>query len=130
MLIDTQLNFLPHIKSITQKIFRSIEIILKLLSFLQLSAFLVQLFPNTSSIIIWPTNMGSAYSKYLSFALNKIKLQRIINNGCYQDHVSSQYSSLKIPKMTNLFKPETAKSVYFNFHKKNFLLTLIFFQNK
>ena len=41
----------------------------------------------------------------------------MIKKSCYQDHVSSFYSSLKILKMTDLFKLEIAKIV--NSHFQN-----------
>ena len=69
---------------------------------------------------MWPTDMGvhllNISKKKLCTQQNKAV--RIINKGCYQDHVSSFYSSLKILKMTDLFKLEIAKIVYSHFQKK------------
>ena len=129
ILIDTLFNFLSHIKSIKQKIFRSNGIISKLSSFLPFSALLNLYYSLINSHLLYSLPIwGSTYSTYLKkLCTLQNKAVRIINKGCYQDHVSSFYLSLKILKLTDLFKLEIAKIVYSHFQKNFFPYFLIFF---
>ena len=57
-----------------------------------------------------PTYLNKLYSPQNSVA-------KIINKGCYQDHVSSHYLSLKVRKLNDLQKFEIAKIVFSHFQK-------------
>ena len=124
--IDSQLNFNLHIRMIENTISRSIGIIIKLKSFLPSSALLKLYYAIVHphllyGLLIW----GTTYTAYLAklYSLQN-KVVRHIGGGSYREHSTPYYHNLKILKVPDLLKLETAKFAFR--HLQNNLPPLIF----
>ena len=112
--IDSQLIFNSHIRMIENKISRSIGIIIKLKSFLPPSALLKLYYALVHphllhGLLVW----GTTYTSYLAkLCTLQNKVVRHIGGGSYREHSTPYYSSLKILKLPDLLKLETAKLVF------------------
>ena len=123
--IDSHLTFNSHIRMIENKMSRSIGIIIKLKFFLPPSALLklynALVHPHLLyGLLVW----GTTYTSYLAELCNlQNKIVRHIGGGSYREHSTPYYYNLKILKLPDLLKLETAKLVFR--HLQNTLPPLI-----
>ena len=124
--IDSQLTFNSHTRMIENKISRSIGIIIKLKSFLPPSALLKLYYALVHPHLLYGLfAWGTTYTSYLAkLCTLQNKVVRHIGGGSYREHSTPYYSNLKILKLPNLLKLETAKLVFR--HLQNTLPPLIF----
>ena len=112
--IDSQLTFNSHIRMIENEISRTTGIIIKLKSFRPPSALLkfyyALVHPHLLyGLLVW----GTTYTPYLAkLCTLQNKFVRQIGGGCYREHSTPYYSNLKILKLPDLMKFETAKLVF------------------
>ena len=123
--IASQLTFNLHIRMIENKISRSIGIIIKLKSFLPPSALLKLYYALVHphlfyGLFAWVTTYTSYLAKLCTL---QNKVVRHIGGGSYREHSTPYYSNLKILKLPDLLKLETAKLVFR--HLQNTLPPLI-----
>ena len=110
---------------IKSKISRSIGIIIKLKSFLPPSALLKLYYALVHphllyGLLVWGATYTSCLAKLCTL---QNKVVRHIGGGSYREHSTPYYSSLKILKLPDLLKLETAKLVFR--HLQNALPLLI-----
>ena len=115
--IDSRLNFHSHIKSVENKVARSVGILSKLKHFLPsnspLKLYYAFIYPSLLyGLSIW----GCTHKSYLSkLQALQNKAVKIIVGGKYMDHATPFYSRLKILKIP---KHEVAKLVFYHYHHR------------
>ena len=118
--IDSHLNFNYHIKSVENKVARSVCILSKLKHFLS-STSLLKLYnafihPHLLfGLPIWSSTHKSCLSKLQTL---QNRAAKIFGGDKYVDHATLFYSKLKVLKISKLYKLEVAKLVFHHHHQR------------
>ena len=112
--VDSQLTFNSYIRMIENKISRSIGIIIKLKSFLPSTALLKLYYALAHphllcGLLVWNTTYTSYLAKLYTL---QTKVVRHIGGGSYREASTPFYSNLRILKLPEFLKLETAKLVF------------------
>ena len=118
--IDSQLNFHSHIKSVENKIARSVGILSKLKHFFPSNSLLKLYYAFIHSHLLYGLSIwGCTHKSYLSkLQTLQNKAVKIICGGKYMDHATPFYSKLKILKIPELCEHEVAKLVFYHYHQR------------
>ena len=114
LIFDNSLSFEPHINSLTRKLSKAVGILSKVKVYLNtsvLSSLYYALFHChiQSGIITW----NFTYKTYLEkLASLENKAVKIVSNGTWNDRATPYYANLKILKLQDLVKLETAAFAY------------------
>ena len=116
VLIDSHLNFNCLIKSVENKVVKSVgnghSFKIETFSSFYFSSSIILCF-YSSSFVVWFIHLGF-YPQILSkLQTLQNKAVKTIGGGKYLDHATPFYSKLKILKIPKLYKHEVAKLVYF-----------------
>ena len=108
--IDSRLNFHSHIKSVENKVARSVGILSKLKHFLSSNSLLKLYYAFIHPHLLYGLSIwGCTHKSYLSkLQTLQNKAVKIIGGGKYMDHATPFYSKLKILKIPELYKYEVA----------------------
>ena len=112
--IDSRLNFHSHIKSVENKVARSVGILSKLKHFLPSNSLLKLYYAFIHPHLLYGLSIwGCTHKSYLSkLQTLQNKAVKIIGGGKYMDHATPFYSKLKILKIPELYKHEVAKLIF------------------
>ena len=115
--IDSRLNFHSHIKSVENKIARSVGIFSKLKHFIPSNSLLKLYYAFIPPHLLYGLSIwGCTHKSYLSkLQTLQNKAVKIIGGGKYMDHATPFYSKLKIPE---LCKHEVAKLLFHHYHQR------------
>ena len=118
--IDSRLNFHSHIKSVENKVARSVGILSKLKHFLPSNSLLKLYYAFIHPHLLYGLSIwGCTHKSYLSkLQTLQNKAVKIIGGGKYMDHATPFYSKLKILKIPELYKHEVAKLVFHHYHQR------------
>ena len=118
--IDSRLNFHSHIKSVENKVARSLGILSKLKHFLPSNSLLKLYYAFIHPHLLYGLSIwGCTHKSYLSkLQTLQNKVVKIIGGGKYMDHATPFCSKLKILKIPELYKHEVAKLVFHHYHQR------------
>ena len=114
LIFDNSLSFEPHINNLARKLSKAVGILSKVKVYLNTSALCTLYYALFQchiqyGIITW----SSTYKTYLKkLATLQNKAVKIVGNGTWNDRANPYYAKLKILKLQDLVKPETAAFVY------------------
>ena len=114
LFFNNSLSFEPHINNLACKLSKAVGILSKVKVYLNTSAVCRSYYalfhrPIQYGMITW----SSTYKTYLKkWATIQNKVGKIVSNGTWNDWATSYYAELKILKLQDLVKLETAAFVY------------------